>query len=264
MLKLSGMLVALSLVSQMAMAKVLVISDIDDTLKVSHILSKAGSISSVVDSSSRFAGMTELFRGLAASHEDIEFHYVSLAPDFLMEERHKSFLENNQFPVTQLHLNPGVKQDPQLKQKVIRKLLMERNPDLVIYFGDNGQFDTLVYDQMAKEFPKIPRVTYIREAYSAEGKSKYPTRPGEIGFVTTVEVAIDLIQKRILPAKVYPHIENEVYTKLVKEDEDGDRLGKMVFPHWQDCRDFVWRWPVAKPSAKLLAIHGAIERKCAQ
>ncbi|WP_295905774.1 phosphatidate phosphatase App1 family protein [uncultured Bdellovibrio sp.] len=262
MMKFSALILSLTLVSQAALAKILVISDIDDTIKVTHVLAKSGAATSFVDESSRFAGMPELYQLLKKSHKDIEFHYVSLAPWLLMRDKHEDFLEENDFPITKLHMNMGIKQDPELKQKVIRKLLDKKKPELVIYFGDNGQFDTVVYDQMVKEYPQIPYVSYIREAYSSLGESKYPTLPGQIGFVTTVEVAIDLIQKKILPENIYGSIEREVFKRLLRDEEGGETFGKMVFPWWQDCRDFKWQWTVENPSLQLLAIESAIAKKC--
>lgn len=262
MIKLSGLVLSLTLISQFALAKILVVSDIDDTIKVSHVLSKKGAATSFADDDSRFAGMSELYRLLDLSHNDIEFHYVSLAPKILMNEQHSDFLEENDFPVTELHMNSGIKQDPELKQKVIRKLLEDKKPEMVIYFGDNGQFDAIVYDQMVKEYPQIPYVSYIREAYSKLAESQYPTMEGQIGFVTTVELAIDLIQKKLLPVKAYSIIEKEVYKRLKRDDKNGETFGKMVFPWWQDCRDFKWRWDVKNPSERLLKIQDAIEKKC--
>jgi hypothetical protein len=40
-----------------------------------------------------------------------------------MGYRHRDFIRANHFPLTQLHLNSSLKQDPQFKQKVIRNLL---------------------------------------------------------------------------------------------------------------------------------------------
>ncbi len=253
----------LSSFSQAALAKILVISDIDDTIKVSHVLSKKGAASSFLDDDSRFVGMSELYRLLSFNHDDIEFHYVSLAPKILMKSKHSEFLEENKFPVTNLHMNPGMKQDPELKQKVIRKLLIEKKPELVIYFGDNGQFDAVVYNQMTQEFPQIPSVSYIREAYSSKGESPHPTMPGQIGFVTTVEVTLDLIQKGLLPEKAYTVIENLVYKRLLR-DSKSETFGEMVFPWWQDCRDFKWQWDIQNPTAKLTYLKQQIDRKCQQ
>jgi len=253
---LAGLMMAVA-----AQAKVLVISDIDDTLKVSHILSKTRATVSSLDEHSRFAGMSKLYRSLRAAHNDIEFHYVSLAPKMIMGKQHLDFLKENKFPVTELHMNPGIKQDPQLKQKVIRQLLAEKNPEMVINFGDNGQFDTVVYNQMDKEFPKIPSVTYIREAYSRLADSQHPTLPGQVGFVTSVEVAIDLISRHLLPVAAYAPIEDIVYKRLQKDD-GNEHFGVMVFPGWQDCRDFRWTWDIKNPSLKLKAIRAAIAEKC--
>ncbi|MEN0058402.1 MAG: phosphatase domain-containing protein [Bdellovibrio sp.] len=244
-----------------AQAKILVISDIDDTLKVSHVLSKAGAASSALDYSSRFVGMSEIFQALQQTHADIEFHYISLAPKALMEGIHKKFLQHNKFPVTKLHLNPGWKQDPELKQRVIRQLLSEKQPEKILYFGDNGQFDVIVYAQMKKEFPHIPETTYIREAYSSRDCSPYPTQNGQIGFVTSVEVAMDLIQKNLIPHYIYGLIEHIVYEQI-QRDDSSETFGPMVFPGWQDCRDFVWRWGEPAEAGKLAYIQFMIERKC--
>lgn len=244
-----------------ALAKILVISDIDDTLKVSHVLSTVGAVSSAFDDDSHFIGMAEIFQDLKKHHKDIEFHYVSLAPKILMSERHQSFLEENGFPITKLHMNPGVRQDSQLKQKIIRKLLKGTKPELVIYFGDNGQFDVVVYDQMVKEFPQIPTVTYIREAYSKYGDSEYPTLSSQVGFVTSVEVVVDLINKSLLPIESYAPVESMVYETLV-QGGDGDIMGAMVFPWWQDCRDFKWQWTMGSESPRLVAIKKEIIKKC--
>lgn len=262
MIKLSTLVLSILFMSHLAQAKILVISDIDDTIKVSHILSKTGAVSSVLDHDSDFVGMSDIYRSLNLVHQDIEFHYVSLAPKVLMKEQHQKFLEHNIFPVTQLHLNPEIWQDPQFKQKAIKKLLAEKNPELVIYFGDNGQFDTVVYDDMVQEFPQIPQFTYIREAYSSKARSKYPTKKGQIGFVTAVEVALDLIQKNLLPLKAYSAIEQKVYLHLEQNPMVGEIFGEIVFPRWQDCRDFVWQWEVLNPSYKLLQIKQAIEQRC--
>lgn len=252
-----------TVISLSAQAKTLVISDIDDTIKVSHVLSKRGASTSVFDDDSLFVGMSDIFHLIKDKHQDAQFHYVSLAPRWLMEEQHTDFLEESGFPITQLHMNPGLKQDPELKQKVIRKILKAENPDLVIYFGDNGQFDTVVYDQMVQEFPQIQAITYIREAYSRLSLSKYPTRPGQIGFVTSIEVVIDLIAKGVLPPEAYKPIENIVYKGLMMDDGD-ETFGRMVFPWWQDCRDFKWVWNIKRPSKKLSQIMYSINSKCTE
>lgn len=249
------------LLSVCTQAKTLVISDIDDTIKVSNVLSKSRATGSFFDDDSRFVGMAEIYQALQNQIPDSEFHYVSLAPKVLMREQHSDFIEENGFPFTALHMNSGIKQDPELKQKVIRQLLIDKKPDLVIYFGDNGQFDTIVYDQMVREFPSIPAVTYIREAYSKKGLSQHPTMAGQIGFVTSVEVTLDLISKRILPLSTYLPIQNIVYDRLL-EDDGSENFGPMVFPKWQDCRDFKWQWDVKNPTQKLLTIINAIQLRC--
>lgn len=255
------LLVFILLTHSFANAKVLVISDIDDTLKVTNLHSNLGAGSSLFDRYSHFAGMAELFKLIQLAQADVDFHYVSLAPQFLMEKAHHQFLKVNNFPITGLHTNPGIIQDPNLKQKAIRTLIKKVQPDLVIYFGDNGQYDTLVYRQMANEFKEIPSITYIREAYSKITSDIFPTLTGQVGFVTSLEVTMDLIQKGILPMNSYLPMEKHIYEAILADDGD-EHFGKMVFPHWQDCGDLIWRWNPHTPSVRFQFIKQAIIDRC--
>lgn len=244
-----------------AQARILVVSDIDDTIKVTHVLSKVGAVASAFDDDSRFSGMSELYKALAQTHRgEIEFHYVSLAPKLIMHEQHKKFLKENSFPTTQLHTNPLLSQDPQVKINIIRGLIQSRLPKKIIYIGDNGQLDTYVYEKLSREFSNIPALTYIREAYSKRGYSKNPTRGGQVGFVTTYELALDLIQKSLLAANYQAYFEKLIYKKI-RYSPIVSIFGEMVFPWWIDCRDFKWRW--APPQTlKSKYIHNYILKRC--
>jgi hypothetical protein len=167
----------------------------------------------------------------------------------------------NGFPVTKLYTNPELQQNPQFKQQVIREILQTKTPDLVLFFGDNGQFDAQVYGQLTSEFQHIPSLVYIREAYSKLGEAKYPTQPGQIGFVTTLELVIDLIQRDLLPEQSLPDFEKIVVEKLKRED--GNELFEaVVLPWWMDCRDFRWLWHWPRPSAAHLFIKDRLIKRC--
>jgi hypothetical protein len=223
-------------------ARILVVSDIDDTLKVTNVASTASVIASVFDERSVFAGMSELFQLLNKKFQgDIEFHYVSLAPKVLFKNEHREFLAKNGFPVTRLYMNPRLVQDPMVKISFIREIIQQVNPKLILYFGDNGQADTEIYDQLQREFNRIPSKTFIREAYSKRGYARYPTKSHQIGFVTPLEVALALEEDGVLLNYDRVNIENMVATKIRYEPFYLVR-GEFVFPNWQDCRDFQWRW----------------------
>ncbi|MFP5519058.1 MAG: phosphatase domain-containing protein [Bdellovibrionia bacterium] len=252
---------AVFILSFSAQARPLVISDIDDTIKVAHVLSQSGAVSSALDEKSFFSGMPEIFNALRVNLKNAEFHYVSLAPRVLMEDKHEDFLENQNFPVHGLHLNPGVTQDPELKQQVIRKLIQEKQPSFILYFGDNGQFDPAVYEQMVREFPQIPALIFIREAYSSKGRAQSPTKPGQIKFVTSVDLGMELKEYGLLSDKTLQNVEKIVFNKLRKEGK-WQAFGEIVFPWWYDCRDFTWRWDVREDQTQLMYIADAIEKRC--
>ncbi len=245
-------------------AKTVVISDIDDTLKVTHVLSKLGSGSSFFDQYSHFSGMNTLFNSIQQNDQNVNFYYVSLAPQALMENVHLGFLRNLNFPLTKLYTNPGIKQDPNLKQIAIRQILNSQRPDQVLFFGDNGQFDTDVYEQMKNEYPKIHFITYIREAYSKKARfarSTYPTKPGQIGFVTSAEVALDLKQRGFLKQEQFIEVVQQTYFQM-NQDDRQEHFGAMVFPWWMDCRDFSWRWSVPEQDSMLTRIYQKITQRC--
>lgn len=245
-------------------AKTVVISDIDDTLKVTHVLSKLGSGFSFFDQYSHFSGMNTLFNSLQQNDPTTNFYYVSLAPQALMENVHLGFLRNLNFPVTKLFTNPGIKQDPNLKQIAIRQILNSQQPDQVLFFGDNGQFDTEVYEQMKNEYPKIQFITYIREAYSKKAhltRSTYPTKPGQIGFVTSAELALDLKQRGLITQNQLIFVIQQTYNQMNRDDRQ-EHFGAMIFPWWMDCRDFSWQWQVPQQDSMITRIYQKIKQRC--
>ena len=77
-----------------AKSKILFISDVDDTIKISHVRSKADSASNAFFNYKSFLGMSKLYQ-LVSKAPDVNIFYVSNAPSFLMNSNHKKFL--NQF-----------------------------------------------------------------------------------------------------------------------------------------------------------------------
>ena len=76
----------------------ILVTDIDDTLKVQNVLDLVDSASYVLDSKTRFMGMNDLFQALAHDNPAMKFYYVSRAPSWLMADTHRSFLWQGKFP----------------------------------------------------------------------------------------------------------------------------------------------------------------------
>jgi hypothetical protein len=255
-------------------AKTLIVSDIDDTIKVSHILSVTAKFQKALDVTVPFTGMAQLYTLII---NDDQMHtrivYLSNAPKAIagipvLAASHRTFLALNNFPEGELNLREDI-MDPNHKITELRRLLSEERPDQVILFGDNGERDTEIYHQIQSEFKDIKIKTYIHQLYSdktaallpklfsEKGKSVFPE---QIGYVTPIEVAEDLKESALLSTKGYNWMIQNVAPVIVAEPKKAIQEFKSVtFPNFIKCRDFVWRWPL---TSELKPVYNKIKERC--
>jgi phosphatidate phosphatase APP1 len=148
-----------------------VISDIDDTLKYSHVACKRTLLTNTfLREFEPIAGMADLFRQWAAT--GAAFHYVSSSPWQLY--RHLSeHLTQQGFPEGSYHLRAF-----RLRDHLIRRILMLRRSGKAaairgimqmypgrqfILVGDSGEVDPEIYGAMARKFPRQVTGIYIRQ-----------------------------------------------------------------------------------------------------
>jgi hypothetical protein len=266
--------------------KVLVISDIDDTIKVSNVLDTVGVVARSLNFTVPFAGMAELYQ-LIGLRKGIttKFIYVSNAPAEifgypLMSVSHGEFLSFNNFPKGELLLKESLDEQNH-KIKSIRKITKSFKPDVVIMIGDNGELDTDIYAQAQKELNQlgIPSLTYIHQLYSS-GISAFEYKqvflpasivlssmnlgrkllPGQFGFVTPIEIALDLKNKGLLHQTALNKMTQDILPQILNEDFfDIDTLGAVTFPSFKNCSDF--KWTIQIP-AELSALAAKIKQKC--
>jgi phosphatidate phosphatase APP1 len=158
-----------------------VISDIDDTLKHSHVACKATLLANTfLREFVPIDGMAELFRGWAAG--GATFHYVSSSPWQLYRHLAEHLAEEG-FPDGSYHLRAF-----RLRDHLIRRILMLRRTGkaavirsiLEMYpqrrfllVGDSGELDPEIYGAMARKFPRQVAGVYIRQL---GGKRDTPAR----------------------------------------------------------------------------------------
>ena len=249
------LLISINVLAQ-AKEKILLISDIDDTIKVSHVISYKSWSPSVLfrtwDSNTPFAGMASLYQLVLNENPGVnKVAYLSNAPSKdtgveYLQNSHENFLKNNSFPQGELILRDVIF-DSDHKNKTIRKLVAEHQPTLVMMVGDNGEKDVDVYEQARKELEEqgIKSVTYIHQLYSSRDKKEIGKmlHPGQTGYATSVEIALDLHQKGLradaqmtwMYEKVIPYIFS-VRNNLF------DVLTSISFPSFKKCDDFQWTW----------------------
>lgn len=157
-------------------APFLVISDFDDTIAVTNVLSKRSLLKSAflkdAESTPVVEGMPQWYRCLVDDHPSkAGFAVVSGSP-IQFTSRISGFMKKNDFPVGGLYLrNLGPDTLKDYKQPIIRALL-QRIPNRVILVGDSGEHDPEVYKQIREEFPDRVAAIYIHNV----GRDEDPAR----------------------------------------------------------------------------------------
>ena len=242
--------------------KVLLVSDIDDTIKVSNVLGTAAKFARALDVTTAFTGMPQLYQTIVNENvNSTRIAYVSNAPHDIkgievMKYSHSNFLSYNEFPEGELILRLDIT-DQNHKINTIRKLIKEEKPELVIMVGDNGERDIEIYAQATKELNAqgIETLTYIHQLYSStSGLLSYiginlfseigkKVLPNQLGYVTPLEIAYDLKNKNLLRKVSYDWLIRTVMRNIINEESsnfDIDILESMTFPSFSNCSDFKW------------------------
>lgn len=235
------LLVSLQDYATPAKAANLVISDIDDTIKISHVLSTVDSALNANKWENQFLGMAALYRALAIARPGDKFFYVSNAPEFLMGNNHRLFLQYHSFPAGQMLLRQSLF-DNSFKITTLRKLIKQWTPNEVILIGDNGEEDAKIYDQVRKDHPAVKFMIYIHQPYSTKNKDEKGAalQANQIGFVTSVDLATEWVHRPLLGRRLISKdqfqqfVENQI-PRILSEPEDQS-IGELAFPVWLDCR----------------------------
>lgn len=238
-------LLALSLqvffLSAVSSAKDLVVSDIDDTLKISHVNSMVDSVQNAFVTNRPFLGMSSVLLAVKNKNPDIQLVYLSNAPSSLLEGSHRTFLKENNFPLGEVRLRT---RESAANHKLVqlRQLIQLHRPQKMLLIGDNGEKDPVIYEQIQKEFPIIEMTILIHQVGNP---SRLPMKNGQIGFATSIDAALSLTTKSTNPMTLGTWLElsdlsflnDEIESFLVEPDEVGD-AGSAYIPDWMDCTDY--------------------------
>jgi phosphatidate phosphatase APP1 len=148
-----------------------VISDIDDTIKVSNVLNKKELLrNTFVREYEAVDGMSTVYQKWAA--DGANFHYVSASPWQLYEPL-SELIEAANFPGGTFHLKSFRVKDStaldlfahptELKTEIIESLFERFPKRTYILVGDSGEKDPEIYGAIARKHPQQVRQIYIRE-----------------------------------------------------------------------------------------------------
>lgn len=170
-----SLLIALFLYSFQLFAKTVVISDIDDTLKQSNSVGKFQEKTYHFLRKVPYIDMRDMFNEIKENGdmkgEDVSFYYVSGAYSFTFKA--DKWLEKNQFPKGPAILKTLKDKESlyDFKHEEIKRILEAEKKSLdnqnheelhVLMFGDNAQFDAVVYNNLTHEM-NLDSHIYIRD-----------------------------------------------------------------------------------------------------
>jgi len=153
-----------------------VISDVDDTVKLSDVLNRAKLMENTfVKPFQAVPGMAELYRDWEA--RGAVLHFVSASP-WQLYPALRDFFRDAKFPAAVLHLKSIrftdatvldlFKSNLEYKKSTIAALLARYPKHRVILVGDDGEQDPEAYAALLKNYPKQIQRVYIR---SVTGKA---------------------------------------------------------------------------------------------
>jgi phosphatidate phosphatase APP1 len=149
-----------------------IISDVDDTIKDSHVLDKQLLVrNTFVNPLHAVPGMSDWYQAFAKENKNPAFHYVSSSP-FQLFPLLTEFLEQEKFPAGSLHLRQIKLMDELFKEgsssqrhkhKQIRELLKQFPKRTFILIGDSGEADPEIYADVARDYPDRIQYIFIRD-----------------------------------------------------------------------------------------------------
>ena len=161
----------------------LLLSDLDDTIKISHTQSKLVTVYRGLFRSSAFAGMAQLYGEILLCNPGSEFCVVSSSPPQI-KKKIEFFLNKNGFPNARITLRDWIRQGSIVKYKlgVILKIV-ETSPHPVLLIGDDTEHDPEVFAHVAKRHPDKVAARYLRVVKGRE------LPDGSQGFFTAFDIA---------------------------------------------------------------------------
>ncbi len=213
----------LLLISSQVLAKTLVVSDIDDTIRSLNVRTNYLELfDHATDERRAFRGMVEIFTALDEAGAKI--YYVSAVVEPFVGYSIE-FLSFNQFPQDQNFFYKGwFEETYDFKLQQIRDIIDFEKPDAILLFGDNADKDVAVYGEIRREYANV-RV-FIHKVYPEAVPSQQNI------FLTSADLAVQLESQQWITSSVT----EAVFQNIQGDLESGDDfLMDLVWPHWGEA-----------------------------
>jgi len=148
-----------------------IVSDIDDTIKISEVLNKKALIrKTFLEPFQAVPGMAEWYQEMSHNELQASFHYLSASPIQLYSAL-SEFLKDARFPTGLLHLREATswrtmypKRNDSIahKKNTLIRLLTDFPRRKFIFIGDSGENDPEIYADITRSYPGRVLSIHIR------------------------------------------------------------------------------------------------------
>lgn len=229
-------------------AGVTVISDLDDTIKITDAGHAGNAAYNGLFTERVFTGMPEFLKATRAFSDSL---FVVSAGPKLLKSRVLAVLRKHNIEHDGVFLRaiPGKEGKLEFKVRTILEI-MEKNSDDVILMGDDVDLDPEVYAEIVKKHPDRVLSVYIHDVKDREipaGSTKYWT-------------SLDLVLKEHIAGRIDPAGVNSVIEPMLKETKLA-----MIIPGFANCptSSVVWEWQLATMfSAEALELTSKLNEFC--
>ncbi|CAF1477065.1 unnamed protein product [Didymodactylos carnosus] len=159
-----------------------VISDIDDTIKISEVVDKIRLMANTFIHKFRVVtGMPEIYRTWQEKH-NCTFHYLSAMPDQLYAVT-KDFIDDQEFPEGSFHMrhfrwasasifNFVHSHDTKMHKINHLRYFIYNSVRQLILVGDSGELDPEIYGLIAQKYPRRVHSIFIRAVKGEKGNEE--------------------------------------------------------------------------------------------
>ncbi len=168
----------------------ILISDLDDTLKITNAKNLLPASYNGVFTKKLFSGVKSYLLGTELQRDKL--FIVSASPSILYQKVQDLFLSNN-IDFDQIILRKKIKEDKFIyKVKAIEKILQTETAD-VVFLGDDVDKDPEVFAEITKRFPGRVKSVYIRTVRSRSFSGTPFTVMAEVANLEFWQGRLDLV-----------------------------------------------------------------------
>lgn len=236
------LLLFLFISSDVFSAQTVLISDIDDTIKITGV--KNIRLVAYAGRDVEFFRLSDLYNYFICKGKPVSclsskgkgvfnknIIYVTGAPGFI-RRLGQNFLEDNAYPYPQNTLWKDISQSTlDFKKEIIEKYILSRSPhNKYILIGDNGEYDPQVYKYLKEKYPKRILATFIHMIYLPEGE-KHRLLPGQKAYLTSVDLAVHFYNMK--------KIDGDKLKRLINQSLQEIKKGRnTIVKKWFACKYF--------------------------